>query len=105
MNKPLSRTELQAAALARATQGQSMANYAAIFTGFIAKGISEADILPRENVLTYNAWKAKGRQVRKGEKGVKVFTFIVVDDGDDNSHKMARATTVFHVSQTDEVVS
>jgi hypothetical protein len=45
-------------ALDRATQGQALTNYPAIFEGFMAKGIPEADIKPRENVFTFNAWKA-----------------------------------------------
>ena len=35
-----------------------------------------SDILPRENVFTYHAWRALGRQVRRGEHGVKVTTWI-----------------------------
>jgi antirestriction protein ArdC len=48
----------------------------AIFQGFAAKGIPEAEIKPRENVFTYQAWRALGRQVRRGEHSVKVVTFI-----------------------------
>lgn len=99
-------TDTQQEALDRARTGQSMANWAAILTGFAAKGIPEADILPRENVLTYNAWKALGRQVRRGEHGVKVSTFITIvkGDGDDaRAFRRPRTTTVFHISQTDEV--
>jgi hypothetical protein len=42
-------------ALSRATTGQSMSNYPTIYGGFIAKGIPESEIKPRENVFTYNA--------------------------------------------------
>lgn len=103
MNKPLNKEELRAEALSRARNGTSFANYPAIVEGFRAKGIPEHDIEPRVNVFTYNAWLAKGRQVRKGEKGVKIFTWIVVGDQDDeNGRKVMKATTVFHVSQTDD---
>jgi hypothetical protein len=51
-------------------------NYSAIFQGFMAKGIAETDIKPRENVFTFHAWKALGRSVKRGEHGVKVVTFI-----------------------------
>ena len=98
--------ELGTEALARATQGQSVANYASIYKGFEEKGIPEADIEPRVNVLTYQAWRGAGRQVRKGEHGVKVFTFITMSkevDGEVETFKRPRSTTVFHVSQTDEV--
>ena len=69
--------ELQQEALSRAVSGQSVCNYREIFAGFMARGIPEEDIKPRENVFTYNAWRALGRQVRKGEHGVKCLTFIV----------------------------
>src|SRR5260370_25637546 len=72
----LSREQERAEALTRAVSGQTMSNYPAIFQGFIAKGIPESEIRPRENVFTFDAWKALGRYVRKGEHGVKVVTFI-----------------------------
>lgn len=68
--------ELQTTALSRAIQGQSIANYRQIMEGFLEKGIPLAEIRPRENVFTYNAWKALGRQVRKGEHGVQITTFV-----------------------------
>jgi antirestriction protein ArdC len=64
------------------------------------------------HVFTYNAWRALGRQVRRGEHGVKVCTFVPVTDKDDkpdDSGKKARrysrpwTATVFHVSQTDPI--
>lgn len=109
MHKPLTTAERNALnneALNRAETGQSFTNYPAILQGFIAKGLSEADILPRVNVFTYHAWQAKGRQVRRGEKGVKVFTFIVTEDKDTGeTRKLPHNSTVFHVSQTDPVQS
>jgi len=101
---------IQHEALSRAVQGQSVANFSSIFQGFMAKGIPESEILPRENVFTYNAWRALGRQVRKGEHGVKCVTFIVCDDkkeeqrtGKKSSFRRPWTTTVFHVSQTEPV--
>ncbi len=113
----IDRTQVQQEALTRAVSGQSLSNWPAIIHGFIAKGIPEADIRPRENVFTYNAWRALGRQVRRGEHGVKVCTFRPVDDSKatDPEHENAerpasthRASrpwfaTVFHVSQTDPI--
>ena len=112
--------ERRAEALTRACTGQTWSNYPAIFAGFMQKGIAESEIRPRENVFTFEAWKALGRHVRKGEHGVKVVTFIETDsrksseptgedaDGvvDEPRRKPARhsrpwTTTVFHVSQTD----
>ncbi len=66
-------------ALDRATNGQALTNYPAIFEGFLAKGIAEADIKPRENVFTFQAWKAVGRSVRKGEHGVRIVTFVLCE--------------------------
>jgi antirestriction protein ArdC len=87
-----------------------MSNYPAIYQGFIAKGIPEAEILPRENVFTFNAWRALGRTVRRGEHGVKVLTFIErasketdKDTGERKTVRLAWTTTVFHVSQTEAI--
>jgi hypothetical protein len=95
-------------ALSRAVSGQSFTNFPAIFQGFAAKGIPESEIKPRENVFTFDAWKALGRVVRRGEHGVKVVTFIDCQsketDPDTGERKLIRrpwTTTVFHISQTD----
>lgn len=96
-----SSNELRQESLSRAVAGQSLANYPAIISGFIAKGIPEFEILPRENVFTFNAWKALGRSVKKGEHGVKVVTFIdTTKDGEESSRRPWH-TTVFHLSQTE----
>ena len=100
----MDKVTLSKESLLRAKNGDSLANYPAIFQGFAAKGISANDIKPRENVFTYNAWKALGRQVRKGEKGVKVVTWIPAKDSDsENSFMLCKHSTVFHVSQTDPI--
>ncbi len=105
----MTKTEIRIEALARATNGQSVANYAAIFDGFEAKGIAPDQILPRENVLTFEAWRAVGRHVRKGEHGVKVVTWVERKrnerkaDGstEERTSRFCKSTTVFHVTQTD----
>jgi N-terminal domain of anti-restriction factor ArdC len=101
-------TEQSQEALTRAISGQSFSNFPAIFQGFAAKGIPESEIKPRENVFTFDAWKALGRYVRKGEHGVKVVTFIDCRskelDPDTGERKLIRrpwTTTVFHISQTE----
>src|SRR5437899_8108791 len=103
-----SKEEARREALARAVSGQSLINFPAIFQGFAAKGIPESEIKPRENVFTFDAWKALGRYVRKGEHGVKVVTFIETlskeTDPDSGERKLIRrpwTTTVFHISQTE----
>jgi hypothetical protein len=90
--------------LNRAKNGDSLANYQAILQGFADKGIAANDIIPRENVFTYNAWLALNRQVRKGEHGVKVVTWIPAKDkNSESSFMLCRRSTVFHVSQTDPI--
>lgn len=112
----LSKDERQAMyrdSLNRAASGQSWSNYAAIIEGFKARGIAESNILPRENVFTFNAWKALGRFVRKGEKGVAVVSWVPTtrkerdaSTGEEKTSEGKRPVTayVFHVSQTSAVV-
>ena len=94
-------------ALTNAKNSKSFVNYDAIFNGFMEMGIAPDAISPRENVYTFNAWKALGRIVSRGQHGVKVVTFVVgkkvADDGTYTTFKMPRTTTVFHVSQTEEL--
>ena len=117
------RAAMQSEALSRAANGQSLSNWPAIIHGFMAKGIPEADIRPRENVFTYHAWRALGRQVRRGEHGVRVITFVSVAEKDSKEDVDGVATndvdgtnqprkgayrrpwtaTVFHISQTDPI--
>ncbi len=96
-------------ALEKAITGQSMMNYQAIIEGFIAKGIEPDQIRPRENVFTYEAWRAVGRQVRRGEKGVSVVTFrecskVDKETGEISAWRSPWHSTVFHISQTDPAV-
>ncbi len=105
----MTKQEAQAEALARVEQSDSFANFPAIYEGFMARGIAEAEIQPRVNVLTYRAWQAKGRQVIRGEHGVKVQTWITIEAGTDSAtgehhdgYKKPKTATVFHVTQTKE---
>ena len=108
--------QIQQEALSRAVSGQSLGNWPAILAGFVAKGIPADDVRPRENVFTYHAWRALGRQVRRGEHGVKVVTFVEVRgenppdppaDGAALAHRKSGrrpwTATVFHLSQTDPI--
>ena len=113
------REQIQQEALSRAVSGQTLSNWPAIVAGFTAKGIPESDIRPRENVFTYHAWRALGRQVRRGEHGVKVCTFVACEGKSENSnpegeeqdepnkakggYRRPWTATVFHVSQTDPI--
>ena len=104
--------EIAQEALTRARGNMATSNYLPIFQGFIEKGISQDDIIPRENVLTFHAWKALGRCVKKGEHGVKITTWIPVtkkgvdaDTGENtvDTFKRPKGATVFHISQTKEL--
>ena len=103
---PLSKKqEIQQEALSRARSGLTLSNYPAIFHGFMDKGIPENEIAPRENVFTYQAWKALGRQVRRGEHGVRVNTRRTItkekEDGTTETYSAPWIATVFHISQTE----
>jgi antirestriction protein ArdC len=103
------RAEVARDAHQRATSGRMNGNYVAILTAFSERGIPLDDIRPRENVLTYHAWRHVGRQVRRGEKGVRVTTWIPVEkeesDGNGGTKtvekKIPKTAIVFHVTQTD----
>jgi len=115
MRSTIDRDEMQQEALDRARRGQTLSNWPAIISGFLEKGIPEDQIMPRENVFTYHAWRALGRQVRRGEHGVKVCTFVPMEkktgetDPETGEAKRIRlgkrawTATVFHVSQTDPI--
>ena len=106
----MKKREIQEEALSRAVNGLTGSNYPAIYHGLMEKGIPQHEIQPRENVFTYNAWRALGRHVRKGEHGVRVVTFIRTsktetdpENGEEKirSGSFPSSTTVFHISQTD----
>ena len=112
------REAMQAEALSRAQNGQSFGNFPAIIAGMVEKGIPEAEILPRVNVFTYNAWQGLGRQVRRGQHGVKIVTYAHRDAPKGCSCKLCREgcpdrcahagrrpvpSSVFHVTQTDPI--
>ncbi|MCP3050725.1 ssDNA-binding domain-containing protein [Xanthomonas euvesicatoria pv. allii] len=93
-------------ALMNAVGQSSTANYAAIVEGFLQLGIAPEDIRPRENIFTFNAWRALGRVVRRGQHGVRVVTVLPCTKKDaitgiELDVKKVRRTTVFHISQTD----
>ena len=105
----MKQSELQSEALYRATSSLSIRNYGTIIAGLVAKGISADEIVPRENVFTFHAWRALGRHVKKGEHGVKITTWIPckgrkVADPDDEQNKVKlrpKTAVVFHISQTE----
>lgn len=96
---------IQETALSNARGNVSTMNYGTIYAEFVARGISADDIIPRENVLSFHAWKALGRVVKKGEHGVKICTWVPMsktdDDGNKAGFKAPRTVSVFHISQTE----
>ena len=61
---------------------------------------------PRTDVLTFAAWRAVGRTVRKGEHGYPLTVYSKppsIDDGEKAEKSKCKRYTayVFHVSQTD----
>lgn len=84
------------ATIAKAQSRAFGMNDALVIHAFSERGLS---VTPRVDVFTFNAWLAKGRQVKKGEKGVKIVTFFEKPDGS----KQSRSVTVFHLSQTNPV--
>ena len=94
-------------ALARIENSQSVANYGHVIAAFQKRGIPAEEIHPKENVFTFTEWPAKGRHVRKGEKGVSVVTWIPTKSkqSDENGEPIMRTrpvrSSLFHISQTD----
>jgi len=59
----------------------------------------ECDCKPYVDWFTYNRWQAQGMQVQKGEKGIKLLTYITKEQEDKNgkvtSRTYSRNTSVF----------
>jgi len=105
----MTKVEITTEALKRAQDNKSLANYGTIYHGFSQMGIALDQITPRVNVLTFNAWLAKGRRVMKGQHGVKVDTWVPIFKTDQATGEKVKCgqkpktTTVFHLSQTEAV--
>jgi antirestriction protein ArdC len=90
-------------ALDRARNGSSLNNEALTVQHFAALGYD--DIRPRENVLTFKAWQALGRVVKKGEHGCRLTTWTTTEKEDPKTGKakttsIPRPSYVFHEDQT-----
>jgi antirestriction protein ArdC len=80
-----------------------------VVAAFTERGLEPSEILPRVNVLTFDAWKALGRHVRKGEKSVKVRCFYTTEAKTDQATgeelepggRFMSLAYLFHISQTD----
>lgn len=100
-------------ALERGRRMMPNGNDMAALMEFTTRGIPAGDIEtfgPGQNVRTYRAWRALGRQVRKGEKSVRLTVWRPIGedrvDDDGKTHpapKRPCSACVFHISQTDPV--
>lgn len=100
-------------AFERATTVQSLRNYGTVIGEFMERGIPESEIIPQVNVLTYGAWQHLGRQVRKGEKSVRIVVWVPckgskdkatetpTDEQKKSGRMYPKTAFVFHISQTD----
>lgn len=98
------RAEMAEEAYERAVSGNSLVNEAITIKHFQALGY--ADVRPRENVLTFWAWQAVGRKVKKGEHGLKLTTWIVRETedpktGEKKTRRYPKTAVVFHFEQTE----
>ncbi len=99
-------------------QNPAWSNFLPVIAEFATRGIPQDQIIPKENVFTFTAWKALGRYVRKGEKGVKIAIWKEVpgkksEPQFDENEKLIPSNekdihslycvgaTVFHISQTE----
>lgn len=106
------------ASLAEIRNGFSV-NDETAFMMFAAKGYPVETIIPRVTLLTFNAWKAYGRHVRKAEKGTAVTVWRPLSRKDDAGNSVpvmrragdgsatdspvlfAATSHLFHIAQTD----
>jgi hypothetical protein len=101
-------------ALARIQSMHFCGNDVLVIQVFSEAGIPPEQIDPRNNVLTFNAWKAKSRRVAKGAKSIRVTVWIPIRDrnadaepdenGDGEKKKRngmrPKLTRLFHLCQT-----
>lgn len=98
----IEKQEVAMQSLKRIQESTSEANVPFVIAAFANRGIAVEDIKPKENVLTFNAWKALGRYVKKGEKGVKITTMREEkDDKGTVTRRYPMTACVFHLSQTE----
>ena len=71
-------------ALARIQSRGFNQNDALAILEFAARGLNADDLTPRVNILTANAWRAKGMRIGKGATSVKVTTWYPCKDKDGN---------------------
>lgn len=88
----------------KAKSNMNIYNDLLVIESLAAKGIPANEISPRDNVFTYNAWLSLGRQVKKGQHGVKIPVIMkkehTTEHGQKEMKQFWKNVTVFHISQT-----
>lgn len=110
------RAEMDYEALLRGTRFEPRGNDVAVMAEFSRRGIALDDIQtfgPAQNVRTYRAWRALGRQVQRGERGVRITVYGQAEPGPEvridatgavcepaAPRRFACSAHVFHITQT-----
>lgn len=105
----LSPEERIAAAKAAFQKTQSVkvtSNDVAVIQLFADRGIDPETVIPRVTVLTFSAWAAFGRHVKRGEAAIPLPVFEVgsrenKDTGETETFRFLKTSHVFHISQTE----
>lgn len=94
------------------TSTEGWARFLAFATGFHSYSLSNVLLIlsQRPNasrVAGFRQWQERGRQVRKGERSIKIFGYATKRTEDENGEEERRAyfpiLSVFDVSQTDSI--
>ena len=94
------------------TSTEGWARFLAFATGFHSYGLSNVLLILSQRpdasrVAGFRQWQERGRQVRKGERSIKIFGYATKKTEDENGEEERRAyfpiLSVFDVSQTDSI--
>ena len=111
-NRRSKSSETPQEALRRIQSMEFCGNDILVIQAFSDAGIPPEDIDPRFNVLTFRAWKGKGRRVARGAKSIPITVWIPkngeqveeTDENGDGKKKRGgmypKTTRLFHESQT-----
>ena len=94
------------------TSTEGWARFLAFATGFHSYSLSNVLLILSQRpdasrVAGFRQWQERGRQVRKGERSIKIFGYATKKNEDENGEEERRAyfpiLSVFDVSQTDSI--
>jgi antirestriction protein ArdC len=101
---PEEREQMQRAALERARNPRLGPNIARVLAECAERGFVDPPPVPGRTVLTFTAWRALGRTVRRGERGIRIPVVIPTPNDPETGEpgrRIIHTAAVFHVSQTD----